>query len=240
MMAPVAVVLATTLMLALAPPTSPEALSGSLEIPKNILLSHSLYGPWQDSPPATNIAQMWSLWALALDGPVAANLVHWGVGLLAVLATTLLARVFLSVQIARLAGCLALVCPGVQYQLGVPLDDMALALFAALALAAVFRVLVNLETAAWPVAAGVALGAAVAVQPAGVPLAATIAVLGAYACWSQSPAVRGHICPACTIALVALIIAGPWVYLADSMGPSSSPQSPQSTLRTWGRSCASA
>lgn len=226
---PVATVIVTTLILALAPPTSPEVLSSCLDIPKNILLGHSLDESRPDARPSTNIAQMWSLWALALDGPVAANLVHWGVGLLAALAAMLLARVSMPVRAARLAGCLAVTCPGVQYQLGVPLDDLALGLFAALALTAVFRVLVNLEHATWPIAAGLALGAAIAVQSAGIVLAATVAVLWAH-CRARGTAVAGEIGVTCTMGVIALVVALPWIFLAGSTLSRSEQQSIESTL----------
>ena len=68
-------VLGATFVRALAPPLDSDVLSRSLAVPKEVLFNHGERLPGTILP---NLSQMWSLWALALDGPVAANLLHWG------------------------------------------------------------------------------------------------------------------------------------------------------------------
>lgn len=193
---------------ALAPPTSAEALSHSLAIPKSALLHHSTLA---GGGPRINLVQMWFLWALALDGPVAANLVHWGLGLLLALSAMLLARPLFGARPAILAGCLVLLCPGVHLQMAAPLEDLGFALFTTLALSAVFHVLVRFETGAWPWLAGLALGAAVAAKPAGSWFVLAIVVAWGYGCWSQREA-RGQLRSAgCRAALATVLVAAPWI-----------------------------
>jgi hypothetical protein len=184
------VVLTATLLVALAPPTSSEALSRSLAGPKNMLLAHGLAPSWLGTTAETNIVQMWFLWALTLDGPVAAGLVHWGLGLLLALATALLARPFLGRGSGVLAASLVLLCPGVQCQMGAPLEDLAVALFTTLAAVAVSQVLVHCESCHWAIAAGLMLGGAAAANPAGLLFAAAVGGIWTLAIVGQRAASR--------------------------------------------------
>ncbi len=205
-------VLLPSLVLALAPTTSPEALAASLELPKELLLDHGFSGSRliRSTPP--NLMQMWYLWALAINGPVAAALVHWGLGVLLALATVLLAGVFLPSGHAWLAGCLVLLCPGVQHQLSLPLADLGLALFCALALAAVGRIVVHLEVARWPIAAGLMLGGAVAAMPAGLAFGGALGLVLAYVCGSGREPGREISEAARTLLLASLATAAPWLF----------------------------
>ena len=221
--------LLASLIAALAPPTSPAVLS-RLEIPKNALLNHAVHSAFHPAGNAMNLVQTWFVWALALDGPVAVNVLHWSLGLLAALATMILARGFLGTNTSLVAACLVLAAPGVQYQMAVPLEDLALALFTALALSAACQVVVQLETAHWPLAAGLALGAGVAVNPAGLLVAAAVAAIWVHAAVTNAE-VRAQLTQAGRTAVLGTItVAGPWLVAAGPGGALRHPQSVQSAL----------
>jgi hypothetical protein len=188
-----------------------------LELPKQLLLDHGFSGDRFIASAGSNSMQpnmvhMWYLWALALNGPVAAALVHWGLGVLLALATVLLASVLLPPGHAWLAGCLVLLCPGVQHQLSLPLADLGLALFCTLALAAVGRIAIHLETARWPIAAGLMLGGAIATMPAGLAFAAAVGSFLAYVCGSSREPRRELAQAARPILAAALITAAPGLF----------------------------
>ncbi len=205
-------VLLFSLVVALAPTTSAEVISGSLALPKEMLLEHGFSGGLFVGSAPPNLVQMWYVCALALDGPVAAALVHWGIGVLMALATVLAAQEFLPSGYARFAGCLALLCPGVQYQLGLPLADLGLAVFCALALAALGRIVVHLEMTGWPIAGGLMLGGAIATMPAGLAFAAALGLVGAYVYGSASESRREFAEAGRTFLGVTLVTAGPWLF----------------------------
>ena len=203
-----AAVLGATFVRALAPPLTSEVLSRSLAMPKEVLLNHGELPPDAILP---NLSQMWSLWALALDGPVAANLLHWGLGVLTMLATVLLARPLLGRRLSWIAGAAVLIVPAVQHELGVPLEGISLAFVAALALAAGQRTLHEFERGRADLAAGLMAGAAAAIGPAGLLFAT--ALLGAAACvvWGKRGAVIELRREFFVILLTALAIAVPWM-----------------------------
>ncbi len=218
-----AIVLLASIIAALAPPTSNDALSRSLEIPKNVLRNHSSAAyaseragsSWDAANTARpNMVHMWYLWALALDGPVAVNLLQAGLGLLVALAVVLLGRPLVGRDGALAAGALVLLCPGVNHQLSVPVEDLALALPAALALGAMAQILVQLESGGWPLAAGVMLGTAIAAQPAGLPLAFAMVAVWAVVSWSRRETRRDLARAGALAALTALLTAGPWLAVA--------------------------
>lgn len=224
------VIAVAALLVALAPPTSREALSRSLETPKNLLLEHGFATAHQGLAIRTNIAQMWFLWALALEGPVAAGLVQWGLGVLLALATVLLARVFLPRRPAWLAGGLVLLAPGVQRHLGIPLEDLAFALFGTLSLESVARSVVRLETGRSAILGGAMLGTALAVQPSGLPLAAALGVVWIVACRPGREFRADLVRQAGLMGALALIVAGPWLAQAILARPETSGQSLQSVI----------
>ncbi|MBI3840188.1 MAG: glycosyltransferase family 39 protein [Planctomycetia bacterium] len=218
-------VLVASLVGALAPPTSPEALSRGLDLPKNVLLTHSVVSASDTGEPAPNIVQMWFLWALALDGAVTANLVHWLLGMLVALATVLLARPVVGRSPALLAGCLVLLCPGVNHQMSAPLEDLALGLFTTLALVAAWQVTAQLEPAHWAVAAGLMLGGAMAANPAGACFGLAIAAAWLYAGWTQRDSLRDLASSAKRLIPAAVVTALPW-YLAAPAGIETGPSQP--------------
>ena len=202
-----AAVLLASLAIALAPPTSVAVLSDALERPKNVLVAQ---GAGLTEPGGCSLIQTWWLWALALDGPVAANLVHWGVGLLLVLATVLLARVLLGSPAAWIAGGLILLSPGVQRHLGdAGFDQLPCALLATLAVLGACQVLVQFESARAAVAAGLMLGAAAATQPAGAFLAVALAVSWAAAVGTAPWRRRELAISGGALLATATVVAGP-------------------------------
>jgi hypothetical protein len=199
---------------ALAPPASHQVLASSLEVPKNLLLNHGFGNPLTEQA-GPNLAQMWSLWALTLDGPVAANLLHVQLAALLAAAIVLLARPLLGRADAWFAGCLALLCPGVQQQLGLPLEAIPLALVVAMAASAV-QAGWQFDVGRPAVPAGVMLGAAVAIDPSGLVFAMTLVAC----CWfagqlrsmGRGVAARFSWQTSLTAALVAL----PWLWVRSA------------------------
>lgn len=125
---------AGSLLSGLAPPTAGDALCYHLELPKRFLQQHALvFSADQENGTYPLLVELWFLWGLALEGPVAAQLVTWGLGLLWALATVVLATPVLTRPWAWLAGVLVLAVPGATNQMTAPLNDGALALFCTLA-----------------------------------------------------------------------------------------------------------
>jgi hypothetical protein len=68
---------------AAAPTTAGDALCYHLELPKAFLADNRLsFYPYSENSTFPLLVEMWFLWAIALDGPVAAGLVHWLLGLI--------------------------------------------------------------------------------------------------------------------------------------------------------------
>lgn len=150
---------------ALAPPTAGDALCYHLELPKRFLDAHALdYSPFDDNGTFPLLTEMWYLWALALDGGVAAQLVHWTLGILLALAAVVLATPMVGRPWAWMAGAVVVLVPGVTNQMTAPLNDLALAAMTTLALAAWWRAVVGQEDPRWFVLAGIAAGGAAAVK----------------------------------------------------------------------------
>ncbi|MBN2021375.1 MAG: hypothetical protein JW809_01145 [Pirellulales bacterium] len=196
---------------ALAPPTSGEALAHHLELAKRFLAAGGFVDlPYHDGATGPLLVEMGYLWGLALEGPVAAQLVHWAWGTLFALATVVLARPILGKGWAWLAGGLVVLTPGVNHQMTAALDVAALAALATLALAAWWRATVGREDRRWFALAGLTGGAALGVTPV-----AVLFVLSTGAAWIGA-AVRRHaprrtLLEGAAIAMaVAVATAGPW------------------------------
>src|SRR5262249_38863643 len=98
-------VLLCSLVSALAPPTACDAMCYHLELPKRFLEQHTLvYLPDSDNCTYPLLVEMWYLWALALNDGTAAQLVHWGLGIVLSLATVLFAEPLLGRRSPWLAG----------------------------------------------------------------------------------------------------------------------------------------
>ncbi len=196
---------------ALAPPTDGDALCYHLELPKQFLAQHALFCPdYNDHATFPLLVEMWYLWAMALDGPAAAQLVHWLLGILLSLATVLLCEVVLGRSWAWLAGALMLLLPGISNQMAAALNDVGLAAFTTLALAAWLRGIADEEGRRWLLAAGVFLGASLAIKYTAIVLAAAVAVAWLGIMVRQKGQRVFHLQSAATVLVIAVAIAGPW------------------------------
>ena len=205
------VIAATTAgVAALAPPTAGDALCYHLELPKVFLREHAIvYLPDSDNSTYPLFIEMLYLWALSIDGPIAAQLVHYGLGLLLALAAVLFATPIVGRPWAWFAGVLTLLVPGVGNQMAAPLNDVGLAAFTTLALAAWWHASVEEEHPHWYLLAGSFLGAAFATKHLALVFAAVSAVVFAGYAWRQH-ASRRILTGAASVLVVAVSVSGVW------------------------------
>jgi hypothetical protein len=199
-----------SLLTALAPPTAGDALCYHLELPKRCLEQHALaYSPHDDNCTYPLLAEMWFAWALALDGPVAAQLTQWLCGLLLAGWTWQLAQPFVGTRGASAAAAVVLVVPGVNNQMTVALNDVALALPATAALVTWLEARRTASLRSY-VVVGIFIGGAIGVKYTALVFAA---VLGG-AWLSAMAADRSHrrslALGAVVAAAAAVLIGGPW------------------------------
>jgi hypothetical protein len=152
---------------ALAPPTAGDALNYHLELPKRFIAAGSLtYLPYSDQSTFPLLVQMWYLWAMilhsatAIQGAVAAQLVHWMCGVMLGLAALTLARPILGQRWSAIVASVVYITPGMTNQMTAPMNDVALAMMTTLALAAWWRFAINREGRGWCILAGIAAGGA--------------------------------------------------------------------------------
>ena len=199
-----------TLIAALAPPTAGDALCYHLDLPKTFLLQHAIHFlPDNDGSTYPLLTEIWYLWALALDGPVAAQLVHWGLGILLALATVVLASDLVGRPWAWIAGAAVLLIPGIQNQMTAPLNDLALAAMTTLTLAAWYRAVVADAGRGWFVAAGLAAGGALSIKYTALLFLAALATTTAWMLVRQ-PRRRAILEGVAIIAIVAISVSGLW------------------------------
>jgi hypothetical protein len=205
-----AAALGTTLLSALAPPTAGDALCYHLELPKQFLHAHALvYLPDSDNSTYPLLIEMLYLWSLVLDGPVAAQLVHCGLGILLALAAVLLATPLVGRPWSWCAGCLTLLVPAVTNQMAAPLNDLGLAAFTTLALAAWWRGFFEEEHSHWYLLAGWFLGGALGTKH--LALAFALAVTAVFTAWvCRHGGARRALLGAATTFLVAASVSGLW------------------------------
>jgi len=196
---------------ALAPPTAGDALCYHLELPKTFLLEHRIAAlPYHDNATFPLLTEMWYLWGLALGGGVCAQLVHWGLGLLLAGATVVLATPILGRPWARVAGAVVVLTPGVNNQMTAPLNDVALAVFSALTLAAWWKAINGGENRRWFVVAGLAAGGALGTKYVALLLMAAIGATWLWAVLLKPRRRRLLIEGAAVAAVVAVSVGGPW------------------------------
>lgn len=202
---------AGSLVTALAPPTAGDALCYHLELPKAFLADHAL-GHLPDSENSTYplLVEMWFLWGLALDGGVAAQLVHWGLGMLLILASVVLATPIVERPWAWIVGAIVALVPGVTNQMTAPLNDVALAAFTTLALAAWWRGTVGGESRRWFVLAGVAGGAALSTKYLAALFAVAVGVAAAWSIVCDRRRCRVIVEGTAVVLTVALSVSGVW------------------------------
>jgi len=111
-------ILAANLISALAPPTDTSVLATTLDAPNNALLAGTFWNNDQHGLQLLSLSQLWSLWGLALDGPVTAGLVHWQLTIVLALTAVVLARHWVEPEFAWVAGLLVLVSTGCGMQAG--------------------------------------------------------------------------------------------------------------------------
>jgi len=199
------------LIAAAAPPTAGDALCYHLELPKRFLSQYAIvHLPDHDNSTYPLLVEMWYLWALALDGGVAAQLVHWGLGLLLALATVLLATPIVGREWGKCAGCLVLLVPGVSNQMTAPLNDVGLAAFTTLALAAWRRAAVEDDDPHWFLLAGWMLGAALGAKHLALLFAAAAGLAAVWHAWRQGERRRRLFAGLASMAVVAISVSGVW------------------------------
>lgn len=196
---------------ALAPPTDGDALCYHLELPKAFLAAHQFkFLPDSDNSTFPLLVEMWYLWALALDGGVTAQLVHWVLGLLLGLAAVVLATPVVGRAWAWVAGAVVLLVPSVSNQMTAPLNDVALALLCTLALAAWWRAAVEDESRRWFVVAGVCAGGALGAKYLALLFFAAMAVSIAWIAARHRERRLLLLEGAAVVAIVALSVGGVW------------------------------
>ncbi len=201
----------------LAPPTTGDGLYRQLEVSKTMLLEHRILPPGPRAPlQFPSPTEMWYLWAMALDGTLCAQLVRFGLGVLLAMATVVLATPIVGRPWAWIAGAMALLAPTVTDQIARPPAQVATAVFATLALAAWWRVVVDKEGPRWCFLAGLAAGGASVETNLFLPLA-----LAAVAAWLWSARhrvggrrIRIRLQSAALMVATVLCVAGPWLALA--------------------------
>ncbi len=200
-----------TLITALAPPTAGDALCCHLDLSKVFLAEHRIGNlPYHNRDASVLLTEMWYLWALALDGGVCAQLVHWGFGVLLALATVVLAGAIVGHHWGLIAGCLVVLVPGVNNLQAATMNHLALATMTTLAIAAWWRAAVGGLDRRWFVVAGLAAGGALAVKPAAILF---VAALGATWLWTlaRDTRHRGFLLAGAAVAtLVAVCVCMPW------------------------------
>lgn len=206
-----ATALAASLVSALAPPTAGDALCYHLELPKRFLAEHRLvFLPDHENSTFPLLVEMWYLWALALDGGVAAQLVHWALGLLLALAAVALARPIVGRHWAWPAGAIVLLTPGVTNQMTAPLNDVGLATMTTLAVAAWWRGAIDDDGPRWYVLAGLFLGAALGTKYLALLFAAAWFVTWTVLSWHARPRAANWLRGGLTMLVLAAALAGPW------------------------------
>lgn len=196
---------------ALAPPTACDAMCYHLELPKRYLEQHALvYLPDSDNSTYPMLVELWYLWALALDGGVAAQLVHWGLGLLLALATVLFAELLVGRRWGWLAGCTMLLIPGISNQMTAPMNDVGVTLMTTLGLTAWWRAVVREENSSWFVLAGLMFGGALAIKYVALLFVAVVAGATVHYCWRQPARRRTLVQGAVFMFIVAACSSGVW------------------------------
>ncbi|NQT12268.1 MAG: glycosyltransferase family 39 protein [Planctomycetes bacterium] len=200
-----------SLLSAMAPPTAGDALCYHLELPKAFLADHAItYLPYSENSTYPLLVEMWYLWALALDGGVSAQMVHWGAGVLLGLATVVLATPLVGRPWGWVAGAVVVLVPGVNNQMTAPLNDVALALLTTLATAAWWQAVSADGNRRWLVLAGLAAGGALGTKYIAFVYAAAVAIAYVGICWRGPMRRRELPVAAAIVGVVALSVGGLW------------------------------
>lgn len=220
-----AVVVGCRFLAALAPPTDAAALHEHLEIPKTWLLEKSLvYLPSNGDTRLAPAGAMWRVWALALDGGVAAQLVDWALGLLLALATVVLARPIVGRQAAWMSGATVLLVPAIAHDMALARDGLAAAVLATLSLAAWRRATFDDDSRGWFIVAGVLLAGLLDGSAACLSLFASVALVSVYVLW-RSPVHRDRMLGGFAMMTAATaVVAAPVLVRAIECGLRAGPE----------------
>jgi hypothetical protein len=200
---------AASFLSASAPPTAGDALCYHLELPKRFLQDGGMtFRPFDDNVTFPLLAEMGFLWALAFEEPAAAALVHWGCGLLLAGAARCVARATLGAAWGGPVAAVVLLTPGINNEMTAPLNDVALALFATLAVAA-WLDRTSLETSRRAVLVGLLLGGVAAVKYTGLVFIVAFAA-GMLLAPLEIARPRVSFRTALLAVVAALLIGGPW------------------------------
>lgn len=204
-------VLVSSFISALAPSTAGDALCYHLQLPKRFLSDQAIvFDIYDENSTFPLLTEVWYAWALALDGPRTAQLMHWGLGVLLSMASVLLARPIVGKRWSWMVGVVVLCIPGINNQMTVPLNDTALACFATLALVAWNNAVRGAGQAHWFVVTGVMLGAALGIKYVALILCAAAVCGVALDSWRQNGLQRHIVKGALAAAVVAVSISGVW------------------------------
>lgn len=198
----------------LAPPTVGDGLYCQLEVSKTMLLEHRILPPGPRAPlQFPSLTEIWYVWAIALEGTLCAQLVRFGLGLLLAMATVVLATPIVGRRWAWIAGAMAVLAPTVTDQIAPEPGQVATALFATLALAAWWRVVVGKEDRRWCFLAGLAAGGASAETGLFLPVALAAVALWLWGARHRVGRRRVKFRTAAIIGATVLCVAGPWLAL---------------------------
>jgi len=194
---------------ALTPPTTNDTLSCQLESAKRFLVDHRIAElPASDRAARPLLVDMWYLWALVFESGVCAQLVHWGLGILLVLATVALATPLLGRPWAWLAGSLVVLTPGINRQMSLPTESVALAALCTLALAAWWQAVMHGGPRRWFVVAGLAGGGALGIHYAAALLVPALGGAWAWAVLRRVEQRRFLLEGGAVATLIALAVGG--------------------------------
>ena len=212
-----------SLVSALAPPTAAEACP-HLDVAKAVLLEGGLgRGPCDGDRPPPGAVHLWYLWALALDGPVGARLVQWGLGVLLTLAAVVAAAPILGRRWAWLAGLVTLIVPGVHGGMARPSVGIVLGLATTLTLAAWWRGAIDGGRRGWLAVAGLMAGAALAADPLALVFLPAMAASAGWVWLRQSRRRAALVRDTLAVLALAAVAGGPWCAAALIHGAAGQP-----------------
>ena len=205
----------SSLLGSLAPATTGDGLYRELEVSKTMLLEHRILplGP-RAALRFPSPTEMWYLWAMALDGTVCAQLVRFGLGLLLGMATVVLATPVVGRPWAWIAGAMTVLAPTVTDQIAPSPGQVATAVFATLALAAWWRVVVDKEGPRWCFLAGLTAGGAAIETRFFLPVALAAVAAWLFSARHRTGQRREELRLAALMGATVLCVAGPWLALA--------------------------
>jgi len=166
------VVIAATLIGAMAPPISASVLTGPVERSKTLLLDHGFATAAEQTAaaqstdgPETALGDLFLAWPMALDGVVAAGLVQWMLGLTLALAVWALASPIVGARAATVSAALVLLEPQTWRSMTEPVEGLVFAIFAVLALAAMWRAVTEVRPRPWLYVAAIMAAGIIALEP---------------------------------------------------------------------------